>query len=248
MRVSRGFTLLELLVVLSIIALLIAILLPALGKATESARRTQCLSNNRGLNMAWQAYPADNKGALVNPSNNDETHWIVAPGRTLSDGTVISSVEQGLVAGAFWDVIQSIEGFKCPNDDSGYETTSYTISVVLGYDTQFQTGVTFFEDLDNITKTSEMFVSTEELDPRGDGRGGAMVVQKSSYLSYINADWLAPYHGDGVTRTFVDGHADFKGFENSTSKELWVRGSTIDAVNNADHNWLWNMYYPQDPI
>lgn len=61
---SWGFTLIELLVVISIIALLIAILLPALGKARESARGTQCLSNQRGIGTSVMAFVAENDGRL----------------------------------------------------------------------------------------------------------------------------------------------------------------------------------------
>ncbi|MFW6039210.1 MAG: type II secretion system protein [bacterium] len=59
-----GFTLIELLVVISIIALLIAILLPALKQARDLARRTQCLSQIRQLNLAANAYAVDHDGIL----------------------------------------------------------------------------------------------------------------------------------------------------------------------------------------
>ena len=52
----RGFTLVELLVVIAIIGLLMALLLPALSQVLESARRTQCLSNLRQINVAMQSY------------------------------------------------------------------------------------------------------------------------------------------------------------------------------------------------
>ena len=61
MQKRRAFTLVELLVVIGIIALLIAILMPALARAKEAANRTKCASNLRQLTMAAMLYAADDK-------------------------------------------------------------------------------------------------------------------------------------------------------------------------------------------
>ncbi|MEL6797672.1 MAG: type II secretion system protein, partial [Planctomycetota bacterium] len=64
-RARRGFTLIELLVVIAVIALMIGILLPALGRARESGRALVCMTNMRQLATAQVLYANDNDGGLV---------------------------------------------------------------------------------------------------------------------------------------------------------------------------------------
>jgi prepilin-type N-terminal cleavage/methylation domain-containing protein/prepilin-type processing-associated H-X9-DG protein len=139
----RGFTLVELLVVIGIIALLIAILMPALSAVREHARRIKCMSNLRQLTAAWIMYANENKGRFcssewqdINPGKGGPYGGYTLGGASapLPGGlwTWIADTPKGqdFTRGMLWSYLKSTEVYYCPNDPYLPET-SYTINGYL---------------------------------------------------------------------------------------------------------------------
>lgn len=101
----RGFTLVELLVVVAIVGLLISLLLPAVQSARQAARRTQCLSNLKQVGLALQMYL---------DSNGEEFPDVPS----LPDPNVNSGVALLDVFGPFMEENQGV--LECPMDSSFY--------------------------------------------------------------------------------------------------------------------------------
>ncbi|MBP7936653.1 MAG: type II secretion system protein [Phycisphaerae bacterium] len=85
LRARPAFTLIEILVVVAIIALLIAVLMPSLGRARAAARTTQCLSNEHQFGVAIAAYATSNRDWVPRGSNQFEINWTMLVVKMLGD-------------------------------------------------------------------------------------------------------------------------------------------------------------------
>ena len=115
---ALAFTLVELLVVIGIIAVLLAILLPALSRAREVAQRTACLNNHKQLLLAVRMYSDDFKGILpFANSNQGET----AAGGWTGPGWLYwrakgNTLEEHVENGALWKYLRNRRIYRCPFD------------------------------------------------------------------------------------------------------------------------------------
>jgi len=247
-RGGRGFTLIELLVVIAIIAILAAMLLPALANAKEKGKRAKCVSNLHQIGVGLQLYATENNDYLPRWQPSDPSKgqalwdlaWSMAAGLA---GTTTNSLNQ------MRQVCYCPGGFTTVQDTafwwdykSGHRVTSYQFIISRDGTQNYNTTIrlpkgllvkitTPYTNLFNVA-TTEMVTDVVPSEGSGaatDKFAGVYTSNPTELPNGYNASHMSKAIPAGGNVLFMDNHAEWRQFKRMQCWGDW---------NNNRHMWF----------
>lgn len=255
-----GFTLIELLVVIAIIAILAAMLLPALGKAKSRAQAIQCLNNNKQFVIGWRMHAEDNNDVLLTCQNgiSGRSNWIT--GNLDFNGGNRSNwdIEQDIARSPMWNYVgKAAKLYKCPSDRSQVTVGGQRLDRVrsMSMSQAFARGEWFdgpgsessstyrkYAKMTSIINPVKTFVFAEEHpDSINDAAFAVQIRGNEGHDAPTAAriiDFPASFHNGACAFSFADGHAEIHKWKGQKIQAPVKYNNNLQLNTEAGDSWM----------